>query len=62
MQSIVKNGKLTHGINKYKYLLPFLQAVYENTTVKPLKPSNKTFNLCKEKLTELYDFLEFSKD
>ena len=54
MQAIVKNGKLTHGINKYKYLLPFLQVIYEKITGKPPKPCNKTFNLCKEKLTELY--------
>lgn len=32
-------------------------------TVKPSKPCHKTFNLCKEKLTELQeDFLEFSKN
>lgn len=52
-----------YDINEYKDLLPLLQAIYENTTVRPAKPCNKTFNLFKEKLTKLQnDFLKFCKD
>ena len=39
-----------HDINKYKDLLPLLQAIYEKITAKPQKPYKKTFNLCKENL------------
>ena len=51
-----------YDINEYKDLLPLLQAIYENTTVRPPKPCNKTFNLFKEKRTKLQnDFLKFCK-
>ena len=60
MGSLLGNA---YDINKYKDFLPLLQAIYENMTFKSPKPCNKTFNLCKEKNTELQnDFLEFSKD
>lgn len=40
----------THDINKYKDLLPLLQAIYEKITAKPQKLYKKTFNLCNENL------------